>query len=296
MLQEVGTRRRSSGTRWSPGGVTHAPCSDARGSAGQASVVALALASSSQDDFAARDLSLRRRHRVCGSLHRNTTGLDPDRDPNLDPDHHHHQNHNPRPPHPAAAHRPGTTDSHCRYDRASTTTRAADITCCGETAPSRLYDAAADCDSCELERTIQLMAVPGSEDPGGRTHTQTQTQTHTHARNHKQTHRNASWNLVRRSVTRGVLLALCALGVLVITQPAPVSAEKPFHHRDMRDEPILNPATSHYYVDDLPAATVSKTTISFEFSFKTTISFKLKKKKTLKKTHFKVISPTSKKN
>ena len=95
-----------------------------------------------------------------------------------------------------------------------------------------------EAESCELERTIQLMALPKSKS------------------------KKLCLNLVKSS--RCSLLdiswtfltsTLCIMSMFVINSP--VAAEKPFHHRDMRDELILNPSQSHFPVDSLRAATVS---------------------------------------
>ena len=93
-------------------------------------------------------------------------------------------------------------------------------------------------ESCELERTIQLMALPKSKS------------------------KKLCLNLVKSSRCSlldiswtFLTLTLCIMSMFVINTP--VAAEKPFHHRDMRDEPILNPSQSHFSVEDLRAATVS---------------------------------------
>ena len=95
--------------------------------------------------------------------------------------------------------------------------------------------------TCEIERTIQLMAVPD-------------TQSNRLGLNLvKSSH---SWSgLARISWNCLFTLTLCIVSMFVINQP--VAAERPFHHRDMRDEPILNPSQSHFSVDNLQAATVS---------------------------------------
>ncbi len=99
----------------------------------------------------------------------------------------------------------------------------------------------AESEARELERTKQLMAVA----------------------NKKRDH-GASCNLVRRqpcwsgltqlSRTSLVTATLCVVSIFLLNRP--VAAEKPFHHRDMRDEAILNPPRSFFFVDNLPAATV----------------------------------------
>ena len=95
-----------------------------------------------------------------------------------------------------------------------------------------------EAESCELERTLQLMAVPKSKS------------------------KKLCLNLVKSSRCSlldiswtFLTLTLCIVSMFVINTP--VAAEKPFHHRDMRDEPILNPSQSHFSVDSLRAATVS---------------------------------------
>ena len=99
----------------------------------------------------------------------------------------------------------------------------------------------AEAETCELERTIQLMAVP-----------------------ERKSSKKQCLNLVKSislcslvdvSWTSVLTLTLCILGLFVINTP--VAAEKPFHHRDMSDEPILNPSKSQFSVDNYQAATVS---------------------------------------
>ena len=102
----------------------------------------------------------------------------------------------------------------------------------------RTFASNTEAESCELERTVQLMAVPKSKS------------------------KKLCLNLVKGSRCSlldiswtFLTLTLCIMSMFVINTP--VAAEKPFHHRDMRDEPILNPTQSHFSVDSRRAATVS---------------------------------------
>ncbi len=51
-----------------------------------------------------------------------------------------------------------------------------------------------------------------------------------------------------------LMLVLCVMANVIFPS---VSAEKSFHHRDMSDEPILNPVMQHFSVSDFQAASVS---------------------------------------
>ena len=102
----------------------------------------------------------------------------------------------------------------------------------------RTFTSNTEAESCELERTIQLMALSKSKS------------------------KKLCLNLVKSSRCSlldiswtFLTLTLCIMSMFVINTP--VAAEKPFHHRDMRDELILNPSQSHSPVEDLRAATVS---------------------------------------
>ena len=95
-----------------------------------------------------------------------------------------------------------------------------------------------EAESCELERTIQLMAVPKSKSKKLCLNL---------VKSNRCSLLDISWTFLT--------LTLCIVSMFVINTP--VAAEKPFHHRDMRDEPILNPSQSHFSVDSLRAATVS---------------------------------------
>ena len=97
--------------------------------------------------------------------------------------------------------------------------------------------------TCELKRTIQLMAVPDGK--SNRKDLNLVKSNH-----HWSRLAQISWNCL-------FTLTLCIVGMFVINQP--VAAERPFHHRDMRDEPILNPSQSRFSVENLEAATVSIT-------------------------------------
>ncbi len=60
--------------------------------------------------------------------------------------------------------------------------------------------------------------------------------------------------LLPSNLTVLYMLVLCVIGIVIFP---PASAEKSFHHRDMSDEPILNPIMRHYSVSDFQAASVS---------------------------------------